>query len=596
MIRQPGAPRSMRRSSAIGLLNAEDDNAYGSNAQRYNDNKLKGSFVNRFKQNMEQRIEALQDTLEEIPTKAQQLSIRALKINTASTFVKPASEDNNNDITTKTTTHQGDGNWASMEDSNNSLEFGAAEDDAFDFENGFEQDDDGSVINPHLSEGSLNHSATPFVVTASSRNLGIKTRPEEGSKARAQSRDSCLSSDGSGTQPSNGNRLLTDLEDENIAKIKNGEDDSILQFSPEPKDIATVMDAVAATNTKNGTRNSFSASQAHQFDVPSHVGQDSKGGKRGSRTRTRRTDSVAEGTSTKSTRRSQRRSSRRPSADAVTLKGSTDGAAVENNEPRRRVRSSGAGRRTSKDINMNGLAESTGDADAVTSKGSSNGAAVENNEPRRRVRSSGAGRRTSKDIDMNGLAESTGNADAVTSKGSSDGAAVENNEPRRRVRSSGPGRRTSKDIDMNGLAESTGGAGAVTLKGSSDGAAVENNEPRRRVRSSGAGRRASKGTYMDGLAESTGDEDGPQRKTVSRTSSNPRRGSRKQKDELSKRAPKDHSLARSYHEPRNSTRRSSAGPGDRSLARSYHGPRTSARRSSAGPVELNPTQHIKLVF
>jgi hypothetical protein len=143
-------------------------------------------------------------------------------------------------------------------------------------------------------------------------------------------------------------------------------------------------------------------------------------------------------------------------------------------------------------------------------------------------------------------------------------------------------------------------ADAVTLKGSVDGAAVENNEPRRRVRrtqSSGAGRRASKGKGIDtnGLAESTGDESGPQRKTLSRSSSKSRRGSRKPKDELSKRAPKDPSLARSYHGPRTSARRS-AGPGDPGLARSYHGPRNSARRSSGDPVELSQTNNIKLVF
>lgn len=463
MMRQPGSARANRRGSAIGLLNTEDDNAYGSNAQRYNGNKMKGSFVNRFKQNVEQKIEAVQDTLEEMPTKANRFSITTIKSSAKNIFASSTSDD------TPGTT-QGIDDWASMDDFNDSLEFGTndAELDfdakSFDFDNGFVQDDDdddnGSVINPtNDSASSLNDSATPFIVTASTKDLGIKTRPEEGSKARAQRRSSCLGSS-DGAAPIDNGAEEEGTHDNYVERLKNGEHDSILQFSPEPKEkqvaeavknelLTSAMDAVAATNAKTGTRDSFSASPAHQFDVPSHLGHETKGSRNGG---VRRTKSATDGSTSRHSSR-RKRYGRRPSADAEILTETALAAGNNDDSPKRRTS---------------------------------------------RVR-----------------------------------------------RQNSNGRRASKNGSSKGDGSSSHHRSSSTT--------------------SSHHRRGSKG----------GDGSSSQHKTVARTSSHHRRSSstKKETDELIKRAPKDPSLSKSYN-------------GNRS---------TSVRKSSAAPTELSETS-IKLVF
>eukprot|EP00980_Cylindrotheca_fusiformis_P013849 scaffold3596_cov126-Cylindrotheca_fusiformis.AAC.7 len=297
----------MRRGSAIGLLNADDDAAYGSNAQRYNEQKLKGSFVNRLKQNVGQRIEAVQDTLDEIPTKTSKFSMSSFKNSAKNVFMGSNSNENGTPVTM-----QGEETWASMDDFDDSFEFDTTEDKSFDFDNGFVQDvgkgdddddDNNSIINPTGSDGSLSDS--DFVVTGSALDLGIKARPEEGSKARSQRRNSLLGP-GPGPAPLLGQsfKSIEDSEFDNPAKP-----DSILQFSPE----------------NGGTKNEFMATNALLDDVADGTATNGtqhasrRQEKRGSGgKKVRRSKSATDGGSS-SKPSNRRRSGRRPSADAETM-------------------------------------------------------------------------------------------------------------------------------------------------------------------------------------------------------------------------------------------------------------------------------------
>lgn len=70
MIRQPPPRYLERRGSAMGLLHSDDAEVYGSNVIKYNNGKINGSVLQRIRKNMETKLEAMQDRIDDLPKKA----------------------------------------------------------------------------------------------------------------------------------------------------------------------------------------------------------------------------------------------------------------------------------------------------------------------------------------------------------------------------------------------------------------------------------------------------------------------------------------------------------------------------------------------
>ncbi|CAJ1953966.1 unnamed protein product [Cylindrotheca closterium] len=226
------ARRQARRSSAVGLLSVDDENIYGDNANKYG-KKTKGSFLSRVKQNVGQKLEA---------AKTKKISmnggVNMLVSKSGHSYSAEQEADSDEWESEDDFESNDDGFDADQIDDGSNQNSGF--DQSFDFPNAFGASDDQPKELDASQHSFFDDNGSEQLVARSStvnKSSGIKARSQEGSKFRAHRRTKSLDDALQGgvcneKRKSNDDLLSRRLEDNNLTKIKYGDEASILQFNP----------------------------------------------------------------------------------------------------------------------------------------------------------------------------------------------------------------------------------------------------------------------------------------------------------------------------------------------------------------------------